>query len=732
MTAEFHSNGGFNNDDPHSGGPYRLVVRVWHRRWAFLLTFAGCIAAGFAYWCFARSLYTATARLYVEQQDPRLTPDTPQPSQQSDSFVYAQAEAFTSTPVLSEALGKLPVATMQTFVRVKDPVVYLKKRLDVQVGKKDAGIAVSFDAPTPGEATAVVKAILDAYVNHQSQRQRSTADQLLKLLQEEKRTRDAELAQKAAEVLAFKKANPNLSLDGGAGKGNIILERLGRLAEDLTAAQLQTFEAHAQYAAAEAASKEPAGMRYLCSTILSGDKEYQDLLGELHRLERATASLNGRGTLRSPTAQGFQVALAQAQEQVAAKEKQAVAAHLKGLEQKWQEARGKEDEIRRSLDEQQAQAADLNAKIVEYARLQSEQARLEKLCEVPERQITEMRLAQGASGLNVHVLEPAAARNVPTHPDPIKVLALAASLGVLLGGGLALLRDGMDAPLRSADEIRTMLGMPVLGVVPRLAATPSSRRLNIDSDAESEVLEAYRTISLSVSFQLPPEKAKTILITSPAPGDGKTTAASNLAIVLAQAGYRTLLLDADCRRPAQHDVFGLSQTPGLLELLSGACSLSQAIHATSIPRIDVLPCGSIPPSASQVLTTRTFAELMKTLAREYEKIVIDSPPMLPVIDARLLAGFADATVLVLRADKSTRRAGLYGRDGLLSVGANVVGVVVNDVPPNCLRRYDNYFSYYVTRHDQGSEQQTIVRETASGLALSSPGAPREREPQPLP
>ena len=730
MTAEYHSNGSFHGDDPHGGAAPRIVIRVWRRRWTFLLTFLTCVAAGFAYLPYARPLYTATSRLYVEQQDPRLTGNTPQPTQQSDSFVFAQAEAFTSTPVLSDALAKLPLADMRTFVRIKDPVLYLKKRLDVQVGKKDAGIAVSFDAPTPAEATAVVKSIVEAYINHQSQRQRSTADRLLTLLQEEKRTRDAELTQKAAEVLAFKKANPSLSLDVGAGKGNIILERLGRLAEDLTAAQLQTFEAHAQYAAAEAASKESGGIRYLCSTILSGDKVYQDLLGELHRLERATASLNGRGSLNSPTAQSLQVALAQAQEQVAAKEQQAVAAHLKGLEQKWQEARGKEEEIRRSLNEQQAQAADLNAKLVEYARLQSEQARLEKLCEAPERQITEIRLAQGASGLNVQVLEPAAARNVPTHPNPIKVVALAASLGVLLGGGLALLRDGRDAPLRSAEEIRKMLGMPVLGVVPRLAAARNSRR--IASDAESDVLEAYRTISLSVSFQLPPEKAKTILITSPAPGDGKTTSASNLAIVLAQAGYRTLLLDADCRRPAQHEVFGLDQTPGLLEVLSGTCSLSQAIHPTSIPRIDVLPCGTIPPCASQILTTRAFAELMKTLAKEYEKIVIDSPPMLPVIDARLLAGFADATVLVLRADKSTRRAGVYGRDGLLSVGANVVGVVVNDVPRHGLHRYDNYFSYYVTRRDaQAAEPQTIARERASGLALPNPGAQLERQPQPL-
>ena len=730
MTAEQHSISRIHPHDPSSGGALRGVVRVWRRRWTFLLALSACLASGFAYWRFAKPLYTATSRLYVEEHEPRLLGDGREASQQSDSFVYAQAEALTSRPVISQALEKLPVATMQAFAQVKDPALYLKKRLDVQVGKKDAGVAVSFDAPTPAEATAVVKAIVDAYMDQQSRRQRSTANDMLKLLQEEKRTRDAELAQKAAEVLAFKKANPSLSLDGGGGKGNIILERLGRLSENLTAAELQAFEAHSQYTAAKAASEEPGGTRYICSTVLATDKEYQDLLADLHRLELSSASLNGRGYLNSPPAHGLQIALTEAQEQVAAKEKQAVAGYLKGLEQKWQEARGKEEEIRRSLVEQQAEAADLNGKLVEYARLQSEQARLEKLCEAPERQITEMRLAGGASGLNVHILEPAAARNVPTHPDPIKVMAFAAALGLLLGTGLALLRDGADAPLRSADEITTALGIPVLGVVPRIVGKQDSRGRSIVLEPDSEVAEAYRAISMSVFFFLPHGKAKTILITSPEPGDGKTTAASNVAIALAQAGYRTLLLDADCRRPSQHKVFELGQSVGLLEVISGACSLGQAIHPTAIPRLEVLPCGAIPPSASEVLNGRPFAELMKTLAKEYEKIVIDSPPLLPVIDARLLAGFADATVLVLRADKSTRRASMCSRDGLLSVGANVVGVVVNDVPLRGRRRYDYYYSYRFTPgDDERAGPKTIVRELKSQLALPKPVAQPEQQSQ---
>jgi capsular exopolysaccharide synthesis family protein len=234
--------------------------------------------------------------------------------------------------------------------------------------------------------------------------------------------------------------------------------------------------------------------------------------------------------------------------------------------------------------------------------------------------------------------------------------------------------------------------IPVLGVVPHIVGTrtPSQRGMQLHLDPMSDVAEAYRTIRTGVYFGTPGGAAKTILVTSPAPGDGKTTLASNLAVAMAQAGNRILLLDADFRKPMQHKIFNLPKGVGLSSVLAGTMTLEQAIQETVVPNLSVLPCGPIPANPSEILNSQSFADVLDQLVERYDHVILDSPPVLPVTDARILAASCDATILAIRAEKSTRKAATYARDTLTSVGARLLGVVVNDVP----RRKGIYGYYY--------------------------------------
>jgi capsular exopolysaccharide synthesis family protein len=245
----------------------------------------------------------------------------------------------------------------------------------------------------------------------------------------------------------------------------------------------------------------------------------------------------------------------------------------------------------------------------------------------------------------------------------------------------------------------------------------------------SESAEAYRTVRTALFFGAAGADAKTILVTSPAPGDGKSTSASNLAIAMAQAGHRTLLLDADFRKPTQHRVFQLEDRVGLSSVIAGQAPLRDAIQRTNVARLQVLPCGPIPPNPAEILNGKRFAQVMDVLVRAYDRIVIDSPPVMPVTDARILAASADVTVMVLRANKSTHRLSVHAREGLISVGANILGVVVNDVP----RRKSGYgyggyggYGYYGTyggKQPAGAIEQAVGSTDASdadaGHALES-------------
>jgi capsular exopolysaccharide synthesis family protein len=169
-------------------------------------------------------------------------------------------------------------------------------------------------------------------------------------------------------------------------------------------------------------------------------------------------------------------------------------------------------------------------------------------------------------------------------------------------------------------------------------------------------------------------------VTSPSPGDGKTTVASNLAIAIAQTGKRVLLVDADCRRPMVQRIYSLKEDIGLSSVLVGESELAASIQHSSIENLDILPCGPLPPNPAEMLNSEAFTSLLRELSAQYDQVVVDSPPVAPVTDARILAAACDATILVIRAEKTSRRVAEHARDALASVGAVLLGVVVNDAP----------------------------------------------------
>ena len=316
----------------------------------------------------------------------------------------------------------------------------------------------------------------------------------------------------------------------------------------------------------------------------------------------------------------------------------------------------------------------------------------------------------------------------PSFPKKTNTLALAGVLGVVLGSALALIRDKMDTRLRTIEEVQNVIGLPILGVVPRMPGrrTAVARAMAVHLDPRSEVAEAYRTIRTAVYFsgQGVGNRAKTLLVTSPEPGDGKTTSASNLAIAIAQTGRNILLLDADFRKPTQHKNLDVKDTVGLSSVLAGIETLDRAIQRTGVEGLDILPCGPIPENPSEILNSQEFGELIDRLALKYDHILFDSPPANLVTDARILGAVCDATILVLRAEKSTRKAAEHARNALLNVGANVLGLIVNDVPRG--KGYEVYGgSYYGT-----PEMRTPRRngEANNGTGAEAPNLARLPKP----
>jgi capsular exopolysaccharide synthesis family protein len=356
------------------------------------------------------------------------------------------------------------------------------------------------------------------------------------------------------------------------------------------------------------------------------------------------------------------------------------------LKRQWEAARQRVQELESLVKDTEGDAAKLGSQARKFARLQTDVNRLDEMNREYERRIAEqmLKMEEGNSVASVEVLEYAPTEEfagVHVTPQKSKVLAIALGVGLVLGMSLGLLRDWMDQRLRSAEEVMATLGVAVLGTIPHMSRRLShvQRGQKVFLDPMSDVAEAYRTVRTAVYFGARSDRSKTLLITSAMPGDGKSTSASNLAIAMAQAGQRTLLLDCDFRKPTQHTIFEVDDSIGVSTVLAGREPLEKAIQRTAIEGLDLLPGGPIPLNPSEILNSQAFSDMVDELAVKYDHIVIDSPPVNAVTDARILAALCDVTVVVLRAEKTTRKHSEYARDALNSVGARLLGCIVNDV-----------------------------------------------------
>jgi capsular exopolysaccharide synthesis family protein len=297
-------------------------------------------------------------------------------------------------------------------------------------------------------------------------------------------------------------------------------------------------------------------------------------------------------------------------------------------------------------------------------------------------------------------------------------------LGLIFGLGLACVRDWLDPRLRTAEEIKAVLGMPILGMVPRMPENlaPAVRGQKLLLDPSSEAAEAYRALRTAIKFGVPDGRSKTILITSPSSGDGKTTVASNLAIALAQVGKRVLLLDCDLRHPRQHETFGIENHSGLADVLAHDLTTAEVAHKTVVPNLEIIPAGPTPENPADLLNTPRFIEIIEELTDRYDHVIVDTPPVMAVTDARIVAASCDVSVLVLRADRADRKLSEMARDGLISVGANVIGLVMNYVAPGA-GVYAGDSSYYRSAGSNGSNGSTTAGARAGEAAAEGAATP---------
>jgi capsular exopolysaccharide synthesis family protein len=311
---------------------------------------------------------------------------------------------------------------------------------------------------------------------------------------------------------------------------------------------------------------------------------------------------------------------------------------------------------------------------------------------------------------SVSVVELATVPTSPVNPQVAFNVALGLLAGLLVAAGLVLLMDYLDDTVKSEQDVERVAGLTTLGTVARFGRRKSHQPVS-GYGSRSPAAEAYRAIRTSVQFATMDRPGRVLLVTSPNAGDGKSITAANLAVTMASAGKRVVLVDGDLRKPTQHQIFNLENSVGLTSALLSGNGTRSCIEPSGFDNLSVLTSGPLPPNPSELLSSPRMRDLVEALRREADAVVVDSPPALVVTDATLLAALADGTILVAEAGRTRSAALRQAVDGLSRATDRLLGVVLNKISRRSAPAYNHYYYADDTARKRKSSRARTSRST---------------------
>lgn len=324
--------------------------------------------------------------------------------------------------------------------------------------------------------------------------------------------------------------------------------------------------------------------------------------------------------------------------------------------------------------------------------------------------------AQAIAPIKVSLTDPAEPPGSPSSPRTRINLILGALVGLVVGLGWALVRNALDNTVTSPLELDQITSAPILGAV--LFDANAKTQVLSALDSKSINSEGYRTIRTNLQYINVDDPIRAFVVTSAAPGDGKTTVACNLAIALAQSGKKVCLVEADLRRPRVNEYLQLNPSAGLTEVLAGQIPLNGALQTWGNGMLKILPPGVIPPNPSELLGSHQMAQVVANLKREFDVVILDTPPLLAVSDAAVLASRADGAVVVVRYGKSSCDAVRNAVASLEQINAKVLGTVLNAIPAKRGAAYGYAYGY-------GYGDDTNGKATTPSKVAKTPTAPND-------
>ncbi|MFL6530460.1 MAG: GumC family protein [Chthoniobacterales bacterium] len=378
-----------------------------------------------------------------------------------------------------------------------------------------------------------------------------------------------------------------------------------------------------------------------------------------------------------------------------------------GLEKNLKTAQATSAELKRRLDELNQRQLTSKNNSANYSRAKNNYIKEKLLLDGVRTRAQTQTMEYAMPRVAVSVKQVAEPPSYPARPRVSLNLALGALVGLVIGLGLAFFIEYLDTSVKTMEDVESLLGVPVLAIIPK------NIKLLHKEPGDTPDAEAYRILRTNIEFNRKNPEANAISMVSGGPGEGKSTTLANLAFTSAQGGYTTLIVDADLRRPVQHGFFDISNKVGLTNYLTTDVRLEDVIVPTSVENLSLLPSGILPSDAVGILNSQRMSDMIAELKTRYDLVFFDSPPMLGVSDASVLASEVDQTIMVVQHRRFPRAMLSRVKQAVLGVGGTVLGVVLNNVDLKHDQNYYYYTNYYGYYQPRDKETKRDSRKTAS-------------------
>ena len=708
------------------------LITLRKRRWVLIVAVALGLAYGIFTAQFQAKRYESYGRIEVRSGSSNEYRVSAMPAEgESGSRLLTEIEIIKSDSLMLKVAREMDLSNNADFLEEKGPVAHttlddaeirqstvhrLQSILRVSLVPKTDIIRISYSSPNAKLSADIVNTVIATYIHNSYKTRFESTQRVSTWLSGTLNDLKQQVETSQEQMLDLQRKLGILGFDPTHNQISTSLDDLARAASQ---AKLARIIAEARYRVVS--GMDPNTIEGSIETTPgTSPGELSALRGSLAGARSTYAQLESTLGPNHPQSKALKAQIDELIKEIAAEQDRL----LIQAKQVYVVAQANEQQTSAALEQQKTDAYKLRDQLVDYNLREREFEANRTLYDSLQQRLRTASVQSGLESLEVDIVDPALPPANPLLKPQSTIILTALIFSLLAGIVIAFVLESLDTGLRSIAEIESITELPSLAVIPRArrssvdqaaTMTTAQRNIGVLTQPKSQFAEAFRSLRTSLLLSTTGHPPKIIVVTSATPSEGKTTAASNLAAILAQRDTRVLLIDGDLRRPNVHHRFGLNGKVGLTTVLTGATTLDATVQRVpEIPNLDILPAGPVPPFPTEMLSSEAMVAILKRCSDLYNYVVIDSPPILSVTDGVILARDADAVALVVRHGKSSKHVVRRARDLLLRSGATITGIVLNAVDLNSPEYY-GYYGYsgysYASVDSESWEAQTPPQRT---------------------